>query len=320
MKPGAVPIVDIAGCVTNDCKNWFQLPLYMTIINYMDHSSIPNRIAVAYKQGADQEAQLITTYLKDQGVQSVFTSSIVDEKLHQKIDSGQVDALIVMGGDGSMLNASHLCAKAGVPILGINIGSFGFLMELQKNGWQEYISRLLQGDYRREERMLLLAQLWHADTLKQSWEVVNEVVVCRGQQVKPIRLHASVNGYPMASYVADGLIVATPTGSTAYALAAGGAIMPPELRSMLIVPVAPHLSLDRAIILSEGSSVIITANTVNQAVLSADGQEAVMLEKDDFVKVETSQRNVTFIRFHDPGYFYRNLNRYIEQNPSTNAK
>jgi NAD+ kinase len=167
--------------------------------------------------------------------------------------------------------------------------------------------------------MLLLAQLWHADKLKQSWEVVNEVVVCRGQQVKPIRLHASVNGYPMASYVADGLIVSTPTGSTAYALAAGGAIMPPELRTMLIVPVAPHLSLDRAIILSEGSSVTITANTNHQAVLSADGQEAVILEKDDFVKVEASQRNVTFIRFHDPGYFYRNLNRYIEQNPSKNA-
>jgi NAD+ kinase len=286
----------------------------------MDRSSIPNRIAVAYKQDAGQEAKLVTTFLKDQGVKSVTTSSILDENLRQKIDADQVDVLIVLGGDGSMLNASHLCARAGVPILGINMGSFGFLMELQKNDWKEYIPRLLQGDFRREERMLLLAQLWHADSLKQSWEVVNEVVVCRGQQVKPIHLHATVNGYPMSSYVADGLIVATPTGSTAYALAAGGAIMPPELRSMLIVPVAPHLSLDRAIILSEGSTVTITANTTHQAVLSADGQEAVILEKDDFVKVETSQRNVIFIRFRDPGYFYRNLNRYIEQNPSTNAK
>ena len=291
----------------------------MAIINFMDSSSIPNRIAVAYKQGAEQEAQLVMTFLKDQKVQSVFTSPLMDEKLRQKIDAGQVDALIVLGGDGSMLNASHLCASSGVPIVGINMGSFGFLMELQKNGWQEYIARLLQGDYRREDRMLLLAQLWHADKLKQSWEVVNEVVVCRGQQVKPIRLHASVNGYPMASYVADGLIVSTPTGSTAYALAAGGAIMPPELRTMLIVPVAPHLSLDRAIILSEGSSVSITVSTDHQAVLSADGHEAVILENDDFVKVEASQRNVTFIRFHDPGYFYRNLNRYIEQNPSKNA-
>jgi NAD+ kinase len=292
----------------------------MAIINGMDHSLIPDRIAVAYKPGADAEAQQVSVFLKDHGVTSVFACSIMEEKLHQRIESGQVDALIVLGGDGSMLNASHLCAKAGVPILGINTGSFGFLMELKKNGWQKYVSRLLNGDYRREERMLLSAQLWHSDTLKQSWEVVNEVVVCRGQQVKPIRLHASVNGYPMASYVADGLIVSTPTGSTAYALAAGGAIMPPELRNMLIVPVAPHLSLDRAIILSEGSSVTITANTIHQAVLSADGQEAVNLEKDDFVKVEASQRNVTFIRFHDPGYFYRNLNRYIEQNPSTNAK
>ena len=107
----------------------------------MDHSSIPNRIAVTYKQGADQEAQLVTAYLNDQGVQSVFTSSIMDENLRNKINAGQVDALIVLGGDGSMLIASHLCVRAGVPILGINMGSFGFLMELQINGWQEYISR-----------------------------------------------------------------------------------------------------------------------------------------------------------------------------------
>jgi NAD+ kinase len=116
------------------------------------------------------------------------------------------------------------------------------------------------------------------------------------------------------------LIVSTPTGSTAYALAAGGAIMPPELRNMLIVPVAPHLSLDRAIILSEGSTVTITAGNQHEVVLSADGHEAVPLAKDDFVKVNSSPNNVSFIRFHDPGYFYRNLNRYIEQNPSANIK
>ena len=200
------------------------------------------------------------------------------------------------------------------------MGAFGFLMELQKEDWRKYLPDLLKGKYRREERMLLRANLFSGKTLKGSWEVVNEVVVCRGQMVKPIRLHACVNGYPMASYVADGLIAATPTGSTAYALAAGGAIMPPELRNILIVPVAPHISLDRAIILSEGASVTITVNTSHQAVLSVDGHEPVDMADEDFVRVEASQRNVTFIRFHDPGYFYKNLNRYVEKNPSTSAK
>jgi NAD+ kinase len=110
----------------------------------MDSSSIPNRIAVVYKQGADQEAQLVMAFLKDQKVQSVFTSSIVDEKLRHKIDSGQVDALIVLGGDGSMLNASHLCAKSGVPIVGINMGSFGFLMEYKKTAG----GNILRGYYK----------------------------------------------------------------------------------------------------------------------------------------------------------------------------
>ena len=121
---------------------------------------------MAYKHGADQEAQPVAAFLKDQrGHRSVFTRSIVDEKLHQKIEAGQVDALIVLGGDGSMLNASHLCAQARVPILGINMGSFGFLMELQKNDWQQYICPIItRAIIAREERMLLLAQLWHAES------------------------------------------------------------------------------------------------------------------------------------------------------------
>lgn len=286
----------------------------------MNSSKSPKIFALAYKEGAEEEAETVANYLKENGGQVQENCPLQDMKLKECLSAGQVDVFIALGGDGSMLSASHLCAKAKVPILGINMGSFGFLMELQKNDWREYLPRLLKGDYRLEERMLLLAQLWRDKTLKQSWEVVNEVVVCRGKEVKPIHLFASVNGYAMSSYVADGLIVATPTGSTAYALAAGGAILPPELRSMLIVPVAPHLSLDRAIILSEGSTVTITTDDHHEVVLSADGHEAYPLEKDDVVKVESSPNNVSFIRFHDPGYFYRNLNRYIEQNPSTNAK
>lgn len=280
----------------------------------------PKFFVLAYKEGAREEAKAVADFLKSHGAQVLANGALNDQKLKECVSSGRADVFIALGGDGSMLSASHLCAKAGVPILGINMGSFGFLMELQKNDWREYLPRLLKGDFRNEERMLLAAQLWHGKTLKQRWEVVNEVVVCRGKQVKPIHLFASVNGYAMSSYVADGLIVATPTGSTAYALAAGGAILPPELRNMLIVPVAPHLSLDRAIILSEGSTVTITTGDHHEVVLSADGYEAFPLEKNDVVKVESSPNNISFIRFHDPGYFYRNLNRYIEQNPSTSAK
>jgi NAD+ kinase len=125
-----------------------------------------------------------------------------------------------------------------------------------------------------------------------------------------------VDGYSLASYVADGLIAATPTGSTAYALAVGGPIMPPELRNILIVPVAPHLSMDRAVILPEGASVEIFSTSDHQAVMSVDGHAPVMLKNNDRVRVTASDYHVKFVVFQDPGYFYRNLSNYMEQNPS----
>ncbi len=119
---------------------------------------------------------------------------------------------------------------------------------------------------------MLNARYMRSGELLGQWEVLNEVVVCRGMFVRPVTLWARVDGYLLATYVADGLIAATPTGSTAYALAAGGPILPPELRNILIVPVAPHLSVDRAIILAEGACVTITVRTSHEAVFSVDGQ------------------------------------------------
>jgi NAD+ kinase len=121
----------------------------------------------------------------------------------------------------------------------------------------------------------------------------------------------------LATYVADGLIASTPTGSTAYALAAGGPILPPEMRSILLVPIAPHLSIDRAIVLAEGSSVSITVHTEHQAVLSIDGLSPIDLADGDCVNVCAGVHNLKFVRFQDPGYFYRNLTPHMSQNPST---
>jgi NAD+ kinase len=224
--------------------------------------------------------------------------------------------MLIMGGDGTMLRAGHLCAASGIPLLGINLGRFGFLMQLGRNEWKKQLYRVFSGEFSYEERMILEAELWRGDSLIYSDQVINEVVVCRGQTVRPIRIQARVDGYPLASYVADGLITATPTGSTAYALAVGGPIMPPELRNILIVAVAPHLSMDRSIILPEGASVEITTETDHQAVISVDGHAAVPLENNDKILVKVSDKTAKFLVFQDPGYFYRNLERYLEQNPS----
>ena len=123
----------------------------------------------------------------------------------------------------------------------------------------------------------------------------------------------------MAGYVADGVIAATPTGSTAYALAAGGAILPPDIRNIIIVPIAPHLSPDQSIVLAEGAEVSIKVQTAHQAVFSIDGHQPETMLDGDRVLVRASEHNSHFVRFKDRGFFYRTLNRYLEQNPSLSA-
>lgn len=277
------------------------------------------RFAIAFNPQIPEAEVLsgeIHAFIEKQGATMQAVSAIHDKTLRQRIKKKEFEALIVLGGDGTMLRASHLCASARLPIIGVNLGSFGFLMELQRDEWQAYLPKLLTGEYRIEERMLLQAEHFRQNVSRGSWLVVNDVVVCRGQHVRPIRLDAEVDGYHMASYVADGLIAATPTGSTAYALAAGGAILPPDLRNIIVVPVAPHLSPDQAIILNEGASVTISVKTSHQAVFSVDGHIPVIMEDSDSVLVSASELNSRYIRFHDPGYFYRTLNRFMEQNPS----
>ena len=254
-------------------------------------------------------------WLKEHGVESCLAKTD-DTRLHQGIASGEYDLLIALGGDGTMLRACHLAAPHDLPVLGVNLGRFGFLMHVGRAEWRTYFERLLKGDFTTENRMMLKAEHWRKERLLKSRQVINEVVVCRGQVVRPIRIRATVDGYPLAAYVADGLIASTSTGSTAYALAVGGPIMPPELRNILIVPVAPHLSMDRAVILPEGASVEITTDSDHEAVMSVDGQDPETLKNEDRVTVTASDFTVKFVVFQDPGYFYRILGNYMEQNPS----
>lgn len=281
-----------------------------------------NHIAVAPHPEisvAVEETEHIVSFLRDRNLQ-VTSGLLYDEDLRHKITDGDFDLLIAIGGDGTMLRAGHLCGPHGIPILGINMGRFGFLMEIRHKNWQEALERLLLGDYWLENRMMLNAEQIRQEEVLGKWDVVNEAVVSRGKFVRPVHLEAIVDGRFLATYVADGLIASTPTGSTAYALAAGGPILPPELRTILLVPIAPHLSIDRAIVLAEGSSVAINVHTSHQAVLSVDGQPPTELLDGDCVKIFASSYTLQFVRFQDPGYFYRNLTPHMSQNPSTGNK
>ena len=283
----------------------------------MSHApASPQRVIVAaYSKIPDAltEAGSISSFLEKHGLQSTY-GTVDDASLRKRVKDGEFDLLIAVGGDGTMLRASHLCAPSSVPILGINMGRLGFLMQFGREQWHSAMEQLLKGEYWLENRMMIRARHSRAGQSLGSWHALNEVVVCRTAAVRPVRVSASVDGMQLTNYVADGLIAATPTGSTAYALAAGGPILPPELRNILLVPIAPHLSVERAVVLSEGSSVSITLRG-GDAVLSVDGQTPVGLAVEDRVDVRAGEYVAHFVRFGDRGYFYRNLTAHMNQNP-----
>ncbi len=280
----------------------------------MSESFIPKRpVVVSYPKmpEAVAEAALIVKFLKEKGFNAP-QGSLYDEDLRRRVKSGEFDMLIAVGGDGTMLRAGHLCAPCGVPILGINLGRLGFLIQIERDEWHPMLERLFNGEAWIENRMMIQAEHVRAGEVLGHWHALNEAVVSRGQNLRPVRLTASVDGRVLTTYVCDGLIASTPTGSTAYALAAGGPILPPDLRNILIVPIAPHLSVDRAVVLAEGSSVSIIVKSEN-AVFSVDGQSPMPLAEDDHIDVRAAEYAAQFVRFGDPGYFYRNINAHMNQ-------
>ena len=258
-------------------------------------------------------AKQIARHLQALGAE-IETVSITDEAAKTRI--AEHDMIAVIGGDGTMLRGGCMAAPYTVPVLGVNLGRLGFLAEVQPDEWKGVMARILVGDYWVEERMMLRAEHHREDEVLGSYDVLNEAVISRGALARPIRLRTYIDGDDLTTYVADGLIVATATGSTAYALAVGGPILPPELKNILIIPIAPHLCIERAIILSHGATLEIHVRTDHQAILSADGQVEIPLRDQDHVLVRISPFITRFARVQDPVYFYRNLTSRMSQNPS----
>jgi len=274
---------------------------------------------LAYTGSEDSlpQAAAITEFLLQNGLEECVWGKFHDPDLEDRVSRGEFDLLIALGGDGTMLRAGKLSAQSGTPILGVNLGKFGFLAEVQRAEWREKLQELLAGRYWIESRMLLQARHLHQGAVVEEGLVVNDLVACRGRIVRPIRVRAQVDGHELTTYVADGVIASTPTGSTAYALAVGGPILPPMLRNMLLIPVAPHLTMDRGIVLAEGAVVELTVYTDHEAVISIDGRPPTPVLDGDTVTIETSPLSMSFIHFGDAGYFYRNISAYMAHNPST---
>ncbi len=239
---------------------------------------------------------------------SVWTGSAWDEP-EALAHVADLDLLITLGGDGTILRAARLGSESGVPILGVKLGRVSFLADVPPDAWQEPLRKVLAGDYWIEERMLLDVTLSRAaDAGKNhNYMALNDVVISRGGLARLINVQTWVDSSYLTTYRADGVIVSTPTGCTGYALAAGGPILPPELKNILLIPICPHLSLDRPVVLSQGATVAFEVQADHPPILTVDGQFEVHLVAGDRVEVKASRHVGRFLHVENRDYFYRTL-------------
>ena len=198
------------------------------------------------------------------------------------------DMVCVLGGDGTFLRTAQAIGDSGVPALGVNLGRVGFLAKVETDGLEQALGQVVAGDYAVEERLRISATLVRTDGTTETHACLNEVVMARGSRVRMIQVEVEVSGSHLATYVADGVVVATPTGSTAYSFSAGGAILDPRLRNMIITPVAAYLTSLHSVVAGEGHVVILTLRQApSGAVVSIDGQWDLPLRAGDRVEVRS---------------------------------
>ena len=256
-------------------------------------------------EASQQLAEEIETRLRELGSEAWCASSWDEPYVLGHLD--QSDLLVTFGGDGTLVRTARITAGHALPILGVNLGRLGFLAELQPWEVDGRLQLLMDGRYWLEERMMLHAELERGDETVHSFESLNDVVVSRGCMARVIRVNTFVDGQYLTTYTADGVIVATPTGSTAYALAAGGPIVDPRLSNILLTPIASHLTVARALVLPGTAHVQLEVQAEFEAALTIDGQVDVTLQDGDIVTVGVSRHTCRFVRMGGRSYFYRTL-------------
>jgi NAD+ kinase len=214
------------------------------------------------------------------------------------------DLIVVLGGDGTLISVARLVGERGVPILGINLGSLGFLTEIPVSGLYGALESCLFGDCRISQRMMLNVTLFRSGQEVGSYQALNDAVINKGAPAKIITLDASVDGSFLATFKADGLIIASPTGSTGYSLSANGPIVDPTIDCLLITPICSHSLTNRPIVVSADTTITIILNSqIENVMLTLDGQVGVPLEFGDEIRVSRARYRTRLILSDDTDYF-----------------
>ena len=227
-------------------------------------------------------------------------------------------ALVVLGGDGTFLRAARAVAELDVPLLGVNLGKVGFLSKVEADGFEPVLEEIVAGAFTIDERMALRGAVLPAGGAKGSHEVfaLNDIVVARGSLARVVRLDVSIGPSHLATFIADGLIVASPTGSTGYSFSAGGPILDPVSRNLVVTPIAGYLSAIRSVVVSPLQVVRTRVVDAHEALLSIDGSEDIPLKVGDVVEVAARDRPIRFVEPRSAMPFWDLLRHKVELLPS----
>ena len=216
----------------------------------------------------------------------------------------QAEMIIVLGGDGTLLSVARLVGDHEVPILGVNLGGLGFLTEITLEELYRVLERVIQGDFVTDERVVLNAAVIRRGERLAEFVVLNDAVINKGALARIIDLEATINGEYLTTFKSDGLIISTPTGSTAYSLSAGGPIVYPSLHCMIITPICPHTLTNRPIVIPDDVEIRAYLKTKQQEViLTLDGQQGFSLEYEDVVEIRKAEGRILLIKSPYRHYF-----------------
>lgn len=266
-------------------------------------------IAKTQHRMAGESLKKISGWLKDRSIEVYMdkdTSGVIGEKSHYK--RAEIPSLtgliIVLGGDGTLLSVARLIEERDVPILGVNLGSLGFLTEIGMDELYPVLENVIRGDFTVENRIMLDVFIYREGKMVANYCALNDVVINRGTLARIVYLEIKINGLYVTTYRSDGLIIATPTGSTAYSLAAGGPIVYPTMNALILSPICPHTLTNRPIVIPDDVKIEINLITPDEdALATLDGQVGYSLNYRDSIEVKKAKNTIKLIQSPGKNYY-----------------
>lgn len=253
--------------------------------------------------------QGVVTWLRDRHITVLLdttSASLLSEQggIQKTQLAIQSDVLLILGGDGTILNAARLAAERSIPILGVNMGGLGFLTEVRLDNLYASLDRVFANDFTLDERLMLQTHVHrHGETVARGI-VLNDVVISKGTLARMIELKIAIQGQFVTNLRADGLIVGTPTGSTAYSMSAGGPIINPAVQSLILTPISPHTLTHRPLIVPGNAEIEVTLTSKDEgAMATLDGQVGIAMTQGDTAVIQASEHRTKLIRFPESHYY-----------------